>query len=73
VVAGVSGVSKVTTMQDAVREFVHDRDTVAIEGFTPLIFLPAGQEILRQKPRRLQQPHQRAARALGPRRGIDDQ
>ena len=29
--------SKVTTMQDAVRELVHDGDTVAIEGFTHLI------------------------------------
>jgi glutaconate CoA-transferase subunit A len=53
VVAGVSGVSKVTTMQDAVREFVHDGDTVAIEGFTHLICFAAGHEIIRQKRRDL--------------------
>ena len=45
--------SKVTTMQDAVREFVHDGDTVAIEGFTHLICFAAGHEIIRQKRRDL--------------------
>jgi glutaconate CoA-transferase, subunit A len=40
--------SKVTTMQDAVRELVHDGDTVAIEGFTHLICFAAGHEIIRQ-------------------------
>jgi glutaconate CoA-transferase subunit A len=45
--------SKVTTMQDAVRELVHDGDTVAIEGFTHLICFAAGHEIIRQKRRDL--------------------
>ncbi len=40
--------SKVTTMQDAVRELVRDGDTVAIEGFTHLICFAAGHEIIRQ-------------------------
>jgi glutaconate CoA-transferase subunit A len=40
--------SKVTTMQEAVRELVHDGDTVAIEGFTHLICFAAGHEIIRQ-------------------------
>ena len=35
-------------MQDAVRELVHDGDTVAIEGFTHLICFAAGHEIIRQ-------------------------
>jgi len=41
--------SKLTTMQEAVREFVHDGDTVAIEGFTHLICFAAGHEIIRQR------------------------
>ena len=45
--------SKVTTMQDAVREFVRDGDTVAIEGFTHLICFAAGHEIIRQRRRDL--------------------
>jgi glutaconate CoA-transferase subunit A len=45
--------SKVTTMQDAVRELVHDGDTVAIEGFTHLICFAAGHEIIRQRKRGL--------------------
>jgi glutaconate CoA-transferase subunit A len=40
--------SKVTTMQDAVRDLVRDGDTVAIEGFTHLICFAAGHEIIRQ-------------------------
>lgn len=36
-------------MQDAVREFVRDGDTVAIEGFTHLICFAAGHEIIRQR------------------------
>ena len=40
--------SKVTTMQEAVRELVQDGDTVAIEGFTHLICFAAGHEIIRQ-------------------------
>jgi glutaconate CoA-transferase subunit A len=45
--------SKATTMQDAVRELVHDGDTVAIEGFTHLICFAAGHEIIRQRRRDL--------------------
>ena len=45
--------SKVTTMQEAVRELVHDGDTVAIEGFTHLINFAAGHEIIRQRRREL--------------------
>jgi len=45
--------SKVTTMQEAVRELVHDGDTVAIEGFTHLINFSAGHEIIRQRRRDL--------------------
>ncbi len=40
--------SKVATMQEAVRALVHDGDTVAIEGFTHLINFAAGHEIIRQ-------------------------
>ena len=46
-------VSKVTTMRDAIRELVHDGDTVAIEGFTHLICFAAGHEIIRQRRRDL--------------------
>ena len=35
-------------MREAVAEFVHDGDTVAIEGFTHLICFAAGHEIIRQ-------------------------
>jgi glutaconate CoA-transferase subunit A len=40
-------------MRDAVRELVHDGDTVAIEGFTHLICFAAGHEIIRQRKRDL--------------------
>jgi glutaconate CoA-transferase subunit A len=46
-------VSKLVTMQEAVRELVHDGDTVAIEGFTHLINFAAGHEIIRQRRRDL--------------------
>jgi glutaconate CoA-transferase, subunit A len=36
-------------LEDAVRELVHDGDSVALEGFTHLIPFAAGQEILRQE------------------------
>lgn len=36
-------------MHDAIREFVHDGDTVAIEGFTQLICFAAAHEIIRQR------------------------
>jgi glutaconate CoA-transferase, subunit A len=44
---------KLATMRDAVRELVHDGDTVAIEGFTHLICFAAGHEIIRQRKRNL--------------------
>ena len=45
--------SKIATMQEAVRALVHDGDTVAIEGFTHLINFAAGHEIIRQRRRDL--------------------
>jgi len=39
---------KVMAMRDAVARFVHDGDTVVIEGFTHLICFAAGHEIIRQ-------------------------
>src|SRR6266496_1893514 len=45
--------SKVASMHDAVRDLVHDGDTVAIEGFTHLISFAAGHEIIRQRKRDL--------------------
>src|SRR5215213_2095839 len=44
---------KLASMADAVRELVHDGDTVAIEGFTHLISFAAGHEIIRQGKRDL--------------------
>jgi len=40
-------------MADAIAEFVHDGDSVMIEGFTHLICFAAGHEIIRQKRRDL--------------------
>ena len=40
-------------MRDAIARFVHDGDTVVIEGFTHLICFAAGHEIIRQKRRDL--------------------
>jgi glutaconate CoA-transferase, subunit A len=40
--------SKLTTMSEAVAALVRDGDTVAIEGFTPLICFAASHEIIRQ-------------------------
>ncbi len=37
------------TMQQSVREYIRDGDTVVIEGFTHLICFAAGHEIIRQK------------------------
>src|SRR5437763_6405606 len=45
--------SKVTSMRDAIARFVHDGDTVVIEGFTHLICFAAGHEIIRQRRRDL--------------------
>ncbi len=39
---------KITTMRDAVARYVHDGDTVAIEGFTAFICFAAAHEIMRQ-------------------------
>jgi len=41
-------VTTITTLRDAVTELVHDGDTVAMEGFTHLIPVGAGHEIIRQ-------------------------
>jgi glutaconate CoA-transferase, subunit A len=41
-------VTTLTTLQGAIAELVHDGDTLALEGFTHLIPVAAGQEIIRQ-------------------------
>src|SRR5258708_9167627 len=45
--------SKLMSMRDAVARFVHDGDTLVIEGFTHLIAFAAGHEIIRQRRREL--------------------
>jgi glutaconate CoA-transferase subunit A len=45
--------SKITTLNDAIAEFVHDGDTVAAEGFSHLVPFAAGHEIIRQQRRDL--------------------
>ena len=45
--------AKIVSLTDAVAEFVHDGDTVALEGFTHLIPFAAGHEIIRQDRRNL--------------------
>jgi len=45
--------SKLMTMKDAIDRFVHDGDTIVIEGFTHLICFAAGHEIIRQRRRDL--------------------
>lgn len=40
-------------LRDAIKEFVHDGDTIALEGFTHLIPFAAGHEIIRQQRRNL--------------------
>jgi glutaconate CoA-transferase, subunit A len=45
--------SKVVSMSEAVRDLVHDGDTLAIEGFTHLISFAAGHEVIRQRKRDL--------------------
>ncbi len=49
VIRPLSRMNKVISMQHAIREFVHDGDTVAIEGFTHLICFAAAHEIIRQR------------------------
>ncbi|MFC7328937.1 CoA transferase subunit A [Marinactinospora rubrisoli] len=43
----------ITSLDEAVRALVHDGDTVALEGFTHLIPVAAGHEIIRQRRRDL--------------------
>ena len=45
--------SKLVTLHDAIARYVHDGDTIAIEGFTHLICFAAGHEIIRQRRRAL--------------------
>src|SRR6188472_4084394 len=45
--------SKRMSMSDAVRRFVHDGDTIVVEGFTHLICFAAALEIIRQRRRAL--------------------
>ena len=40
--------AEILSLEDAVRELVHDGDSVALEGFTHLIPFAAGHEIVRQ-------------------------
>src|SRR3989442_2351934 len=46
-------VAKVTTLREAIAEFVHDGDLVAAEGFSHLVPFAAGHEIIRQQRRDL--------------------
>ena len=45
--------AKILPLGEAIAEFVHDGDTVALEGFTHLIPYAAGHEIIRQRRRDL--------------------
>lgn len=45
--------AELASLRDAVAELVHDGDTVALEGFTHLIPVAAGHEIIRQRRRDL--------------------
>jgi glutaconate CoA-transferase, subunit A len=45
--------AEMVSLADAVRQLVHDGDTVAMEGFTHLIPFAAGREIIRQRRRDL--------------------
>ena len=45
--------TKLMTMHEAVRRFVHDGDVIVIEGFTHLICFAAAHEIIRQRRRDL--------------------
>jgi len=46
-------VFQVTTLREAIAEFVHDGDRVALEGFSHLVPFAAGHEIIRQRRRNL--------------------
>lgn len=45
--------ARISSLADAVAQLVHDGDIVALEGFTHLIPVAAGQEIIRQRRREL--------------------
>lgn len=45
--------SRNISLQEAVRELIHDGDTVAMEGFTHLIPFAAGHEVIRQRKKNL--------------------
>src|SRR4051812_44210692 len=45
--------AEISSLSDAVADLVHDGDTVALEGFTHLIPVAAGHEIIRQRKRDL--------------------
>jgi glutaconate CoA-transferase, subunit A len=45
--------AEIIELKDAIAKYVHDGDTVALEGFTHLIPFAAGYEIIRQKKRDL--------------------
>ena len=45
--------SKLIPMKEAIERFVHDGDSIIIEGFTHLICFAAGHEIIRQRRREL--------------------
>jgi glutaconate CoA-transferase, subunit A len=49
----VSSQTKLMTMDEAIRRFVHDSDVVVVEGFTHLICFAAAHEIIRQRRRDL--------------------
>ncbi|HEX6025205.1 MAG TPA: CoA-transferase, partial [Solirubrobacter sp.] len=45
--------AEITSLADAVADLIHDGDTIALEGFTHLIPVAAGHEIIRQRKRDL--------------------
>lgn len=45
--------TKLLTLSEAVKKYVHDGDTIYAAGFTHLIPFAAGHEIIRQKRREL--------------------
>src|SRR6185369_13708140 len=47
------GMAELLSLEEAVARLVHDGDTVALEGFTHLIPVAAGQELIRQRKRDL--------------------
>ena len=45
--------AEITALSEAVRDLIHDGDTVAMEGFTHLIPFAAGHEVIRQRRKNL--------------------